>query len=124
MAEHSEAPKTSNPTEKSDSGYQPLGYGAVRPDYSGFPFHERRFPHQPGDSLEPVKEVMEIQKARSASAPADSWFLLRSILQRPILKRQLRRFRLLRPSVQAAYFFPFGDGSPVLNWPLDPARAP
>ena len=73
MAEHSEAPKNpQNPTEKSDSRYQPLwDIEQPAPDYSALLLHGTPVPAPTGEIPEPVKEVLEIQKARSASAPAD-----------------------------------------------------
>lgn len=73
MAEHSEAPKNpQHPTEKSDSEYQPLwDMEQPAPDYSALLLHGTPVPAPTGEIPEPVKEVLEIQKARSASAPAD-----------------------------------------------------
>lgn len=73
MAEHSEAPKNpQNPTEKSDSEYQPLwDMEQPAPDYSALLLHGTPVPAPTGKIPEPVKEVLEIQKARSASVPAD-----------------------------------------------------
>ena len=100
MAEHSEAPKNpQNPTEKSDSRYQPLwDMGQPAPDYSALLLHGTPVPPPTGEIPEPVKEVMAIQKARSA-APALS-------VSAPA------------PSAQAANFFPSATGHPVLNRPL------
>ena len=99
MAEHSEAPKNpQNPTEKSDSEYQPLwDMEQPAPDYSALLLHGTPVPAPTGEIPEPVKEVLEIQKDRSASALAVS---------------------APAPSVQAAYFFPSAMGHPVLNRPL------
>ena len=74
MAEHSEAPKNpQNPTEKSGSEYQPLwDMEQPAPDYSALLLHGTPVPAPTGEIPEPVREVLEIQKARSASAPADS----------------------------------------------------
>ena len=72
MAGHREAPKNpQNPTEKSDSEYQPSGiWSSPPPEYSALLLHGTPVPTPTGDIPEPVKEVLEIQKARSASAPA------------------------------------------------------
>ena len=109
MAEHSEAPKNpQNPTEKSDSEYQPLwDMDQPAPEYSALLLHGTPVPAPTGDIPEPVKEVLEIQKARSASAPAvpsvpaapDSAVpnpaapILRRLLWRFLLLRRLRRLR-------------------------------
>lgn len=110
MAEHSEAPKNpQNPTEKSDSRYQPLwDMGQPAPDYSALLLHGTPVPPPTGEIPEPVKEVMAIQKARSASAPADPVVPAASTL--PVSAPA--------PSAQAAYFFPSATGHPVLNRPL------
>ena len=110
MAEHSEAPKNpQNPTEKSDSEYQPLwDMDQPAPEYSALLLHGTPVPAPTGDIPEPVKEVLEIQKARSASAPADPVVPAESTL--PVSAPA--------PSVQAAYFFPSATGHPVLNRPL------
>ena len=110
MAEHSEAPKNpQNPTEKSDSEYQPLwDMEQPAPDYSALLLHGTPVPAPTGEIPEPVKEVLEIQKARSASAPADSAVPATpdSAVSAPA------------PSAQAANFFPSATGHPVLNRPL------
>lgn len=110
MAEHSEAPKNpQNPTEKSDSEYQPLwDMEQPAPDYSALLLHGTPVPVPTGEIPEPVKEVLEIQKARSASAAADPVVPAESTL--PVSAPA--------PSVQAAYFFPSATGHPVLNRPL------
>ena len=79
MAEHSEAPKNpqnpanQNPTAKSDSEYQPLwDTEQPAPEYSALLLHGTPVAAPTGDIPEPVKEVLEIQKARSASASADA----------------------------------------------------
>lgn len=110
MAEHSEAPKNpQNPTEKSDSEYQPLwDMEQPAPDYSALLLHGTPVPAPTGEIPEPVKEVLEIQKARSASVPADPVVPAASTL--PVSAPA--------PSVQAAYFFPSATGHPVLNRPL------
>lgn len=110
MAEHSEAPKNpQNPTEKSDSEYQPLwDMEQPAPDYSALLLHGTPVPAPTGELPEPVKEVLEIQKARSASVPADPVVPAESTL--PVSAPA--------PSVQAAYFFPSATGHPVLNRPL------
>jgi len=110
VAEHSEAPKNpQNPTEKSDSEYQPLwDMEQPAPDYSALLLHGTPVPAPTGEIPEPVKEVLEIQKARSASVPADPVVPAASIL--PVSAPA--------PSVQAAYFFPSATGHPVLNRPL------
>lgn len=108
--EHSEAPKNpQNPTEKSDSEYQPLwDMEQPAPDYSALLLHGTPVPAPTGEIPEPVKEVLEIQKARSASVPADPVVPAESTL--PVSAPA--------PSVQAAYFFPSATGHPVLNRPL------
>lgn len=110
MVEHSEAPKNpQNPTEKSDSEYQPLwDMEQPAPDYSALLLHGTPVPAPTGEIPEPVKEVLEIQKARSASVPADPVVPAESTL--PVSAPA--------PSVQAAYFFPSATGHPVLNRPL------
>lgn len=110
MAEHSEAPKNpQNPTEKSDSEYQPLwDMEQPAPDYSALLLHGTPVPAPTGEIPEPVKEVLEIQKARSASVPADPVVPAASTL--PVSAPA--------PSAQAAYFFPSATGHPVLNRPL------
>lgn len=110
MAEHSEAPKNpQNPTEKSDSEYQPLwDMEQPAPDYSALLLHGTPVPAPTGEIPEPVKEVLEIQKARSASAPADP-----AVPAAPALSVSAPA-----PSVPAANFFPSATGHPVLNRPL------
>ena len=110
MAEHSEAPKNpQNPTEKSDSGYQPLwDMEQPAPEYSALLLHGTPVPAPTGKIPEPVKEVLEIQKARSASVPADPVVPAASTL--PVSAPA--------PSAQAANFFPSATGHPVLNRPL------
>lgn len=110
MAEHSEAPKNpQNPTEKSDGKYQPLwDTDQPAPDYSALLLHGTPVPAPTGEIPEPVKEVLEIQKARSASAPADP-----VVPAAPALSVSAPA-----PSVPAANFFPSATGHPVLNRPL------
>lgn len=110
MAEHSEAPKNpQHPTEKSGSEYQPLwDMEQPAPDYSALLLHGTPVPAPTGEIPEPVKEVLEIQKARSASAPADSAVPAASALA----------VSAPAPSAQAANFFPSAEGYPVLNRPL------
>lgn len=110
MAEHSEAPKNpQNPTEKSDSGYQPLwDTDQPAPDYSALLLHGTPVAAPTGEIPEPVKEVLAIQKARSASAPADPAVPAASTLA----------VSAPAPSAQAANFFPSATGHPVLNRPL------
>lgn len=110
MAEHSEAPKNpQNPTEKSGSEYQPLwDMEQPAPDYSALLLHGTPVPAPTGKIPEPVKEVLEIQKAHSASAPADPVVPAASTLQ----------VSAPAPSAQAANFFPSATGHPVLNRPL------
>lgn len=110
MAEHSEAPKNpQNPTEKSDSRYQPLwDMGQPAPDYSALLLHGTPVPAPTGEIPEPVKEVLEIQKARSASVAAD-----------PVVPAvPALAVSAPAPSAQAANFFPSATGHPVLNRPL------
>lgn len=115
MAEHSEAPKNpQNPTEKSDSRYQPLwDMGQPAPDYSALLLHGTPVPPPTGEIPEPVKEVMAIQKARSASAPADS-----AVPAAPDSAVPALAVSAPAPSVPAANFFPSAEGYPVLNRPL------
>lgn len=110
MAEHSEAPKNpQNPTEKSSHAYQPLwDMDQPAPDYSALLLHGTPVPAPTGEIPDPVKEVLEIQKARSASVPADPVVPAASTL--PVSAPA--------PSAQAAYFFPSATGHPVLNRPL------
>lgn len=115
MAEHSEAPKNpQNPTEKSDSRYQPLwDMGQPAPDYSALLLHGTPVPAPTGEIPEPVREVLEIQKARSASAPADS-----AVPAAPDSAVPALAVSAPAPSVPAANFFPSAEGYPVLNRPL------
>lgn len=115
MAEHSEAPKNpQNPTEKSSHAYQPLwDMGQPAPDYSALLLHGTPAPVPIGEIPEPVKEVLEIQKARSASAPADS-----AVPAAPDSAVPALAVSAPAPSVQAANFFPSATGHPVLNRPL------
>lgn len=115
MAEHSEAPKNpQNPTEKSDSKYQPLwDMEQPAPDYSALLLHGTPVPPPTGEIPEPVKEVMEIQKARSASAAADP-----VVPTAPNPDASALSVSAPAPSAQAAYFFPSATGHPVLNRPL------
>lgn len=122
MAEHSEAPKNpQNPTEKSDSRYQPLwDMGQPAPDYSALLLHGTPVPPPTGEIPEPVKEVMAIQKARSASAPADTVTpaLTAPSPAVPDSAAPALSVSAPAPSAQAAYFFPSATGHPVLNRPL------
>ena len=113
--EHSEAPKNpQNPTEKSDSEYQPLwDMEQPAPDYSALLLHGTPVPVPIGEIPEPVKEVLEIQKARSASAPADS-----AVPAAPDSAVPALAVSAPAPSVPAANFFPSAEGYPVLNRPL------
>ena len=115
MAEHSEAPKNpQNPTEKSDSEYQPLwDMEQPAPDYSALLLHGTPVPAPTGEIPEPVKEVLEIQKARSASVAADPVVPAAPDSAVPALAVSAPA-----PSVQAANFFPSAEGYPVLNRPL------
>lgn len=110
MAEHSEAPKNpQNPTEKSDGKYQPLwDTDQPAPDYSALLLHGTPVPAPTGEIPEPVREVLEIQKARSASVAAD-----------PVVPAvPALAVSAPAPSAQAANFFPSATGHPVLNRPL------
>ena len=115
MAEHSEAPKNpQNPTEKSDSEYQPLwDMEQPAPEYSALLLHGTPVPAPTGEIPEPVREVLEIQKARSASAPADS-----AVPAAPDSAVPALAVSAPAPSVPAANFFPSAEGYPVLNRPL------
>ncbi|WP_455111246.1 hypothetical protein [Rothia mucilaginosa] len=110
MAEHSEAPRNpQNPTEKSGSEYQPLwDMEQPAPDYSALLLHGTPVPAPTGEIPEPVREVLEIQKARSASVAADP-----AVPAVPALAVSAPA-----PSAQAANFFPSATGHPVLNRPL------
>lgn len=125
MAEHSEAPKNpQNPTEKSDSKYQPLwDMEQPAPDYSALLLHGTPVPAPTGDIPEPVKEVMEIQKARSASASAGPSVPATpdSAVPNPAAPNSAASTLSVSapaPSAQAANFFPSATGHPVLNRPL------
>lgn len=122
MAEHSEAPKSpQNPTEKSDSEYQPLwDMEQPAPDYSALLLHGTPVPAPTGEIPEPVKEVLEIQKARSATAPAVPSVPAApdSAVPNPAAPNSAASTLAVSapaPSVQAAYFFPSATGHPVLN---------
>lgn len=122
MAEHSEAPKNpQNPTEKSDSEYQPLwDMEQPAPDYSALLLHGTPVPVPTGEIPEPVKEVLEIQKARSASAPADTVTpaLTAPSPAVPDSAAPALSVSAPAPSAQATNFFPSATGHPVLNRPL------
>ena len=125
MAEHSEAPKNpQHPTEKSGSEYQPLwDMEQPAPDYSALLLHGTPVPVPTGEIPEPVKEVLEIQKARSASAPADPVVpaATDSAVPNPAAPNPTAPALSVSapaPSVQAANFFPSAEGYPVLNRPL------
>lgn len=125
MAEHSEAPKNpQNPTEKSDSEYQPLwDMEQPAPDYSALLLHGTPVPAPTGEIPEPVKEVLEIRKARSASAPADPAVsaVSDSAVPNPAAPNpdaSALAVSAPAPSVPAANFFPSATGHPVLNRPL------
>ncbi|WP_314909912.1 hypothetical protein [Rothia mucilaginosa] len=125
MAEHSEAPKNpQNPTEKSDGKYQPLwDTDQPAPDYSALLLHGTPVPAPTGEIPEPVKEVMEIQKARSASASAHPVVPAAPDSAEPNPAAPNSAASTLSvsapaPSAQAAYFFPSATGHPVLNRPL------
>lgn len=117
MAEHSEAAKNpQNPTEKSGSEYQPLwDTNQPAPDYSALLLHGTPVPTPTGDIPEPVKEVLEIQKARSASASADT---VAPTPTAPDPAAPALSVSAPAPSAQAANFFPSAEGHPVLNRPL------
>lgn len=123
--EHSEAPKNpQNPTEKSDSEYQPLwDMDQPAPEYSALLLHGTPVPAPTGDIPEPVKEVLEIQKARSASAPAVPSVPAApdSAVPNPAAPNSAASTLSVSapaPSAQAANFFPSATGHPVLNRPL------
>ena len=120
MAEHSEAPKNpQNPTEKSDSGYQPLwDMEQPAPEYSALLLHGTPVPAPTGDIPEPVKEVLEIQKARSASAAAGPSVPAAPDSAVPNPAASTLAVSAPAPSAQAANFFPSATGHPVLNRPL------
>ncbi|WP_049354411.1 hypothetical protein [Rothia mucilaginosa] len=120
MVEHSEAPKNpQNPTEKSDSEYQPLwDMDQPAPEYSALLLHGTPVPAPTGDIPEPVKEVMEIQKARSASAAAGPSVPAAPDSAVPAPAASTLAVSAPAPSAQAANFFPSATGHPVLNRPL------
>ena len=120
MAEHSEAPKNpQNPTEKSDSEYQPLwDMDQPAPEYSALLLHGTPVPAPTGEIPEPVKEVMEIQKARSASAAAGPSVPAAPDSAVPAPAASTLAVSAPAPSAQAANFFPSATGHPVLNRPL------
>lgn len=120
MAEHSEAPKNpQNPTEKSDSEYQPLwDMEQPAPDYSALLLHGTPVAPPTGEIPEPVKEVLEIQKAHSASAAAGPSVPAAPDSAVPAPAASTLAVSAPAPSVQAAYFFPSATGYPVLNRPL------
>lgn len=122
MAEHREAPKNpQNPTEKSDSEYQPLwDMEQPAPEYSALLLHGTPVPPPTGEIPEPVKEVLEIQKARSASAAADTVTpaLTAPSPAVPDSAAPALSVSAPAPSAQAANFFPSATGHPVLNRPL------
>lgn len=120
MAEHREAPKNpQNPTEKSDSEYQPLwDMDQPAPEYSALLLHGTPVPAPTGEIPEPVKEVMEIQKARSASAAAGPSVPAAPDSAVPAPAASTLAVSAPAPSAQAANFFPSATGHPVLNRPL------
>lgn len=122
MAEHGEAPKNpQNPTEKSDSEYQPLwDMEQPAPDYSALLLHGTPVAAPTGEIPEPVKEVLAIQKARSASASADTVTIapIASDSSAPDSAAPALSVSAPAPSAQAANFFPSATGHPVLNRPL------
>lgn len=120
MAEHSEAPKNpQNPTEKSDGKYQPLwDTEQPAPDYSALLLHGTPVAAPTGEIPEPVKEVLAIQKARSASAPADPMVPAAPDSAVPAPAASTLQVSAPAPSAQAANFFPSATGHPVLNRPL------
>ena len=117
MAEHSEAPKNpQNPSEKSNGEYQPLwDTDQPAPDYSALLLHGTPVAAPTGEIPEPVKEVLAIQKARSASASADT---VAPTPTAPDSAASTLSVSAPAPSVQAANFFPSATGHPVLNRPL------
>ena len=125
MAEHSEAPKNpqnpadQNPTAKSDSEYQPLwDTEQPAPEYSALLLHGTPVAAPTGDIPEPVKEVLEIQKARSASVPADPAAPATPTPEAPNPAASTLPVSAPAPSAPAANFFPSAEGHPVLNRPL------
>lgn len=120
MAEHSEAPKNpQNPTEKSDGKYQPLwDTDQPAPDYSALLLHGTPVAPPTGEIPEPVKEVLEIQKAHSASAAAGPSVPAAPDSAVPNPDASALAVSAPAPSAQAANFFPSATGHPVLNRPL------
>lgn len=120
MVEHSEAPKNpQNPTEKSDSEYQPLwDMDQPAPEYSALLLHGTPVPAPTGDIPEPVKEVLAIQKVRSASAADDLVVPAAPDSAVPAPAASTLPVSAPAPSAQAANFFPSAMGHPVLNRPL------
>lgn len=117
MAEHSEAPKNpQNPSEKSNGEYQPLwDTDQPAPDYSALLLHGTPVAAPTGEIPEPVKEVLAIQKARSASAHTDTVAPAPTV---PDSAAPALSVSAPAPSAQAANFFPSATGHPVLNRPL------
>lgn len=120
MAEHSEAPKNpQNPTEKSDGKYQPLwDTDQPAPDYSALLLHGTPVAAPTGEIPEPVKEVLAIQKVRSASAAAGPSVPAAPDSAVPAPAASTLAVSAPAPSAQAANFFPSATGHPVLNRPL------
>ena len=112
MAEHREAPKNpQNPTEKSDSEYQPLwDMEQPAPEYSALLLHGTPVPPPTGEIPEPVKEVLEIQKARSASVPAVPSVPAAPDSAVPAPAASTLAVSAPAPSAQAANFFPSATG--------------
>ena len=132
MAEHSEAPKNpQNPTEKSDGKYQPLwDTDQPAPDYSALLLHGTPVPAPTGEIPEPVKEVMEIQKARSASAPADTVTPALTAPSPAVPDSAAPALSVSAPAPSRAgcKLFPVGDrapgAEPAAVWPPGPYDAP
>ena len=88
------------------------------PDYSALLLHGTPVPAPTGEIPEPVREVLEIQKARSASALTDPAVPATPDSAVPASAASTLPVSAPAPSVQAANFFPSAEGYPVLNRPL------
>ena len=88
------------------------------PDYSVLLLHGTPVAAPTEDIPEPVKEVLAIQKARSASAADDLVVPAApdSAVTAPVASTLA--VSAPAPSAQAAHFFPSATGHPVLNRPL------
>ncbi|WP_455114028.1 hypothetical protein [Rothia mucilaginosa] len=88
------------------------------PDYSALLLHGTPVPAPTGEIPEPVREVLEIQKARSATAATDPAVPAAPDSAAPNPDASALAVSAPAPSAQAANFFPSATGHPVLNRPL------